>query len=147
MLRKNYLVDHFYGQDSLFSHYHYPGEGNIRGFVGQGEQGAEALIAFSNELIISYPDIYNISADFALFSDVGTFFSRNSFQNIFELPQYKGSYITRIYADAGLGLRLSTSFFEKDLHIRFDMPFLLYDDRLGSRLNRSNWIFSFQRSF
>ena len=38
MLRKNYLVDQFYGYNNLFSHYHLPGEGNLRGFVGRGER-------------------------------------------------------------------------------------------------------------
>ena len=49
MLRKNYLVDQFYGINNLFSHYHLPGEGNLRGFVGSGERGAEAMIASTTE--------------------------------------------------------------------------------------------------
>ena len=38
--------------DSLFIHYHLPGEGNLRGFVGRGERGAESLIASTSEVSI-----------------------------------------------------------------------------------------------
>ena len=144
MLRKNYLLDQFYGQDNLFSHYHYPGEGNIRGFVGQNQDGAEALIAFSNELVISR-DVYNISTDFAIFSDAGTFYGRR-IEDSGDQKKYTETFRTNVYADAGLGIRLNTSIFEKDLYFRFDFPFFLYHDNTGFRLNEKNWIFSFQRS-
>ena len=53
-----------------------------------------------------------------------------------------------IFADVGLGLRFNTSIFEKDLYIRFDLPFLIYDGSDGSdwSSNSKNWVFSFQRS-
>ena len=149
MLRKNYLLDQFYGQNDLFSNYHYPGEGNIRGFVGQNIEGAEALITFSNELIVS-KNLYSVSTDLAAFVDIGTFWTRDiesSFEGLDqEVKSYIGGYNNRVYADTGLGIRFNTSIFEKDLYLRFDMPFYLYNDDLGFNLNKNNWIFSFQSS-
>ena len=75
MLRKNYLVDKFYGFDDLFNSYHFPGEGNIRAFVGKKRDGAEALTAFSNEIIYSQ-SINKLDLDYVLFTDWGYFFSR-----------------------------------------------------------------------
>ncbi|GIS40082.1 hypothetical protein Ct9H90mP12_2760 [bacterium] len=46
------MLTGFYGMDSLFTHYHLPGEGNLRGFVGRGERGAESLIASTSEVSI-----------------------------------------------------------------------------------------------
>ena len=39
----------------------------------------------------------------------------------------------------------NTSFLEKDLFIRVDFPFYVYDGN-DSKLNFNNWVFSFQRS-
>ena len=97
---------------------------------------------FNRELFIIFS-----KTNSTIFTDAGTFFSRRIYQWGFELQHYEGAYRSKIYADAGLGFRLSTSIFEKDIHLRFDMPFLLYDDEFGSRLNKNNWVFSFQRSF
>ena len=82
MVRKNYLVDQFYGQEDLFSHYHMPGEGNLRGFVGKGERGAEALMATSSEFSIyknlSKADRAEFILEFAAFIDGGLFWDRCS---------------------------------------------------------------------
>ena len=62
--------------------------------------------------------------------------------------EYTDIQRANILADVGLGLRFNTSIFEKDLYIRFDFPFLVYDGSDGSdwNLNSKNWVFSFQRS-
>ena len=145
MLRKNYLVDQFYGLDNLFSNYHLPGDGNIRGFVSQGNSGAESLVAFTNEVIIS-KKMYDIYAEIAAFTDFGTFWSRTVNYKNGVKSSYLGTFSPEIYADAGLGFRLNTRIFEKDIYFRLDIPFFMNDDKLGSRLNFKNWIFSFQRS-
>ena len=145
MLRKNYLVDQFYGLDSLYAHYHLPGEGNLRGFVGRGERGAEALIASSSEISIhknlASPYRSDINVEFSTFLDGGIFWDRekNSRQRL------NNHFSDRVLADAGFGLRISTSLFEKDIFFRIDIPCFIYDGN-ESKINFDNWVFSFQRS-
>ena len=145
MLRKNYLVDNFYGQNNLFSHYHLPGEGNIRGFVGRKERGAEALIALSNEFGIiknlANEDQDPLNIELVSFVDMGIFWDRQS--NIDGLR--KNNLHSRTLADAGIGVHLNTKLLEKDLYFRIDMPFYLYDGS-NTVVDWNNWIFSFQKS-
>ena len=148
MVRKNYLVDQFYGfelqeGESLISHYHMPGEGNLRGFVGKGERGAEALAAFSSEASISRSiKKLNFNIEFAAFADGGLFWDR-----LDETSNVIGStFISRTLADAGVGLRLKTDIFEKDLYLRIDLPFIIHDNGDSRFDNFENWIISFQRS-
>ena len=147
MVRKNYLVDQFYGfelqeGESLISHYHMPGEGNLRGFVGKGEKGAEALAAFSSEASISRSiKKLNFNIEFAAFADGGLFWDR-----LDETSNVIGStFISRTLADAGVGLRLKTDIFEKDLYLRIDLPFFIHNKGETS-IDEKNWIISFQRS-
>jgi hypothetical protein len=146
MLRKNYLVDQFYGQEDLFSHYHMPGEGNLRGFVGKGERGAEALMATSSEVSIyknlSKADKANIILEFAAFIDGGLFWDRLDKES----NLIGSTFNSRTLADAGVGLRLKTDIFEKDLYLRIDLPFFIHDNEDSSFDNFENWIISFQRS-
>jgi len=139
MVRKNYLVDQFYGQEDLFSHYHMPGEGNLRGFVGKGERGAEALAAFSSEASIPRSiKKLNFNIEFAAFVDGGVFWDR------FEKIETK--FNSRTLADGGVGLRLKkTDIFEKDLYLRIDLPFFIHNNG-DSEVEEKNWIISFQRS-
>ena len=145
MLRKNYLVDQFYGLDSLYAHYHFPGEGNLRGFVGRGERGAEALVASSSEISIhknlASPYRSDINVEFSTFFDGGIFWDRekNSRQRL------NNHFSDRVLADAGFGLRINTSLFEKDVFFRIDIPCFIYDGN-ESKINFDNWVFSFQRS-
>ena len=147
MVRKNYLVDQFYGfelqeGESLVSHYHMPGEGNLRGFVGKGERGAEALAAFSSEASISRSiKKLNFNIEFAAFADGGLFWDR-----LDETSNVIGStFNSRTLADGGVGLRLKTDIFEKDLYLRIDLPFFIHNKGETS-IDEKNWIISFQRS-
>jgi len=147
LLRKNYLVDQFYGieifdGDSLISHYHMPGEGNIRGFVSENRRGADALIAQSSELSISQ-SFYKINFQFTIFGDVGIFWDKN--RAIWRPIDNPSKYFERVLGDLGLGTRIKTKLFEKDLFLRVDLPFFIYDDGV-IRIEKNNWIFSFQRS-
>ena len=148
MVRKNYLVDQFYGfelqeGESLVSHYHLPGEGNLRGFVGKGERGAEALAAFSSEASISRSiNKLNFNIEFATFVDGGMFWDRFNTDK----EEIETKFNSRTLADAGLGLRLKTDIFEKDLYLRIDLPFFLIYENGGSEVEEKNWIISFQRS-
>jgi len=56
------------------------------------------------------------------------------------------TFISRTLADAGLGLRLKTDIFEKDLFLRIDLPFIIHNNGASSFDNYENWIISFQRS-
>ena len=132
LLRKNYLLDQFYGYDDLFVKYHLPGEGNIRAFVGTGVSGAEALFSSSTELsIINTIPKTNVGLEISSFFDGGVFFD----------PMFN----KRILGDAGIGIRLNTTFFEKDFYFRIDYPLFIYEDKV-SDFEFNKWIFSFQRS-
>ena len=119
-----------------------PGEGNLRGFVGKGERGAEALATFSSEASISRSiKKLNFNIEFAAFADGGLFWDR-----LDEKSNVIGStFKSRTLADGGVGLRMKTDIFEKDLYLRIDLPFFIHDDG-GSRFDKKNWIISFQRS-
>ena len=93
LLRKNYLVDQFYGIKDLFAHYHMPGDGNIRGLVNENIEGAEALVAVSNELVLT-ENFYDISSELALFTDFGAFFHRKIIENH---PKDNGKRPRQIY--------------------------------------------------
>jgi hypothetical protein len=150
MLRKNYLVDQFYGLDindgeSVMSHYHMPGEGNLRGFVGKGERGAEALAAFSSEVSLSKSvNKINTQIELATFVDGGLFWDRLNT----ETKIIGAKFNSRILGDAGVGIRVNTTLFEKELFLRIDLPFFIMpDETIGnSYINWENWVFSFQRS-
>ena len=140
--QKDYLLDQFYGQKEIFKHYHFPGEGNIRGFVGKGERGAEALVSFTTEgAIYSIITEQDIGVELATFIDGGTFWDRPYLDN--------RKYVRRLLLDGGIGLRLNTSILEKNFDIRFDIPFFTYNDtdEKTREINWNNWIISFQRSF
>ena len=132
LLRKNYLVDQFYGINDLFSQYHMPGEGNIRAFVGTGVPGAEALFSSSTELSLfnSIPKT-NIGLELSSFFDGGVFFDSTSKK--------------RILGDVGLGIRFNTTLLEKNFYLRIDYPLFIYEDT-ASAFQFNKWIFSFQRS-
>tara|TARA_B110000037_G_scaffold38895_1_gene47973 strand:- start:80 stop:2992 length:2913 start_codon:yes stop_codon:yes gene_type:complete len=132
-LRKRYIVDQFYGNTDLFNHYHLSGDGNLRGFTGMSLENADALVSTSNELgfFTTMPKI-NLSTEIIAFADGGVFLNEDPFKK-------------RYLGDAGFGVRFDTSFFEKDIYIRLDFPFIIYDNNSLS-LDWNNWIFSFQKS-
>ena len=140
LLRKNYLIDRFYGYHKLYDHYHMPGEGNLRGFVRSGENGAEALISSSTEIEIDkYLFDRKLRIALVAFSDMGTFWNKRT------NDENKQIYINRLLADAGFGTNIKSKIFEKDVFLRIDFPFLIYDNN-GPTIDKNNWVFSFQRS-
>ena len=142
------MVDQFYGYGNLFSHYHLPGDGNLRGFVGRGETGAEALVSSTTELSL-FKNIARdnqdlIDLEFVTFIDGGIFFNRNS--SVFhETDPFNIQYESRALADAGIGIRLNTKLYERDIYFRLDLPFYIYNEN-GSNISFNNWVFSFQKS-
>ena len=121
-----------------------PGEGNIRGFVGKGEPGADALTAFSTEIYVRPPAFQKgyfedqpLILEIALFGDTGIFWNGED---------------TRTLGDAGLGFRLKGKLFEKDLFLRVDFPFLWYyqnekdyNEKNEGMKDYQTWLISFQR--
>ena len=149
MLRKNYLVDQFYGNETLFSHYHMPGEGNLRGFVGRGERGAEALISSTTEFSlfknIAKADQDAIDLEFTAFVDGGIFWDREKISLNYNRGLLNTYFTRRDLANAGIGIRLNTKLYEKDIYLRLDFPFYVYNVN-NSEISFNNWVFSFQRS-
>ena len=82
--------------------------------------------------------IESLDLEFTAFLDGGIFWDKMYH------PRYPQEYLDRILADAGLGLRFKTRILEKDLYLRFDFPFLIYDDG-NTYVDRNNWLISFQR--
>jgi len=150
MVRKNYLVDQLYGLEvsegeSLVSHYHLPGDGNLRGFVGEEVRMADALAAFSSEVsIVKSISKLNLGIEFALFVDGGLFWDKLN-QDTGEMTS---KYISRTLGDAGVGLRFNTNIFEKELYVRFDLPFYILPDKAynNPHIDWRNWIISLQKS-
>jgi outer membrane protein assembly factor BamA len=141
LLRKNYLVDQFYGSFDLFNHYHMPGEGNIRGFVNSSQRGADAMVSSSTEFVADkglFENRLNIS--FSIFADAGIFWDKAPYH-----PWYPNRVFDRYLGNVGFGTRLNTKLFEKELFLRFDVPAYIFNDG-NSEINFHNWIFSFQRS-
>ena len=149
MLRKNYLVDQFYGKETLFSNYHMPGEGNLRGFVGRGERGAEALVSSTTEFSlfknIAKDNQEAIDLEFTAFVDGGIFWDRKNTSANVNREILNASFTKRNLADAGVGIRFRTKLYERDLYVRLDLPFYVYDGNT-SDISFNNWVFSFQRS-
>jgi len=97
------------------------------------------LAAFSSEASIPRSiKKLNFNIEFAAFVDGGVFWDR------FEKIETK--FNSRTLADGGVGLRLKTDIFEKDLYLRIDLPFFIHDNEGTSFDNFENWIISFQRS-
>ena len=120
----------------------------MRGFVGRGESGAEALVSSTTEFSlfknVARDNQDPIDLEFATFIDGGIFFDRNS-KVFLERNSLINQYESRILADAGIGIRFHTKLYEKDIYLRLDLPFYTYDGN-GSNMSISNWVFSFQRS-
>ena len=118
-----------------------PGEGNLRGFTGRGERGAEALLGFSSEISVSRRfSFLDLWSELALFIDGGIFWDKDRASSNVDLE-----YGRRSLADAGAGLRLKREVFGKDFYLRVDLPFFMYENN-PQKINPGNWIFSFQRS-
>ena len=81
---------------------------------------------------------FNIS--FSVFADAGIFWNKSPYH-----PRYPAKTLNRTLSNVGFGTGLKTKIFEKELFLRVDVPFFIYDNE-SSEVNFQNWIFSFQRS-
>ena len=140
MFRISYLrnQDSFFGITEINNNYHMAGEGNIRGFVSQNEKGADAAGSVTSEIFMvnkrvdvsGYLEDSPISFELAFFADGGIFYNNGSMRKL---------------GDAGIGIRLSSTVYDKPLYLRLDFPLILFKD--GDKLeNDTKWVISFQRS-
>ena len=137
MFRLSYLRsdDSFFGFNNFNTNYHFPGEGNIRGFLNQNEIGADAGASISGEVFMinkridgmGYLDDRSLSLELAAFADAGVFYNNGDVRNL---------------ADAGLGIRFKSVFFNQPLYLRLDFPLILLKD--GDSINNNTWLVSFQ---
>ena len=138
MFRLSYLrnEDSFFGLNNFNNNYHLPGDGNIRGFLNLNENSADAGASVSGEIfminkrvdVLGYLDDRSISFELAAFADAGAFYAHGDIRNI---------------ADAGLGIRFKSNFYNKPLYLRIDFPFMLLKN--GESINNSrSWVVSFQ---
>tara|TARA_S200000501_G_scaffold339840_1_gene347867 strand:+ start:66623 stop:69601 length:2979 start_codon:yes stop_codon:yes gene_type:complete len=140
ILRKSYLIDQFYGYQSLYQHYHMPGEGNLRGFITSEEDQADALIAFSSEFLTKI----NINA-VTSYLELACFFDGGYFNNM--ATSGEENSFSRTLADAGFGFRFENyTFPNRPYYFRIDFPFLIYRNSEGFTFNKSKWIISFEKS-
>jgi hypothetical protein len=134
LMKKRYLIDGFYGFTKLNKHYHISGGANLRGFVDAKKPKIDGLLSMTNEIIFnSNNSKHKLLPEFKVFVDSGIFSKEKTKMNFLFL------------ADAGLGLLFSRSIIGKNIYFKMDFPFIIYDDSL--KINKGNWIFSFERSF
>ena len=140
MFRVSYLrsQDSFFGLSEINNNYHMAGEGNIRGLVSQNEKGADAGGSVTGEIFLvnkrvdvkGYLEDRPISLELAFFADGGIFYNSGTIRKL---------------GDAGIGIRISSTVYDKPLYLRLDFPFILFKD--GENLeNDTKWVISFQRS-
>ncbi|MDP6532461.1 MAG: M1 family aminopeptidase [Candidatus Marinimicrobia bacterium] len=128
----------FYGNTEMRKHYHLAGDANLRGYFDQGLSGVESLIANSIELYYK-PGFDALNLELAAFVDDGWVWGSKYKQND---EGFKGDYLL----DAGIGLRLKTSFLGKQFYIRVDTPLIVKDvskAAKGYQFVTDKWLFSF----
>ena len=138
MYEKSYLrsENSFFDFKNFNGKYHFPSDGNIRGFINDN-YSTDELVAFSSELYFlnkkvnsnGYFENRLINSEIALFFDAGIF---NRFDKIEKL------------ANAGLGFRFSSVVFNKPVYLRVDLPLIIIQDEKITK--NSNIIFSFNRA-
>ena len=80
---------------------------------------------------MGYLNNRSVNIELAAFADAGVFY--NDYGN------------ARNLADAGLGIRFKSNFYNQPIYLRIDFPFLLFKD--GASINNSgSWVVSFQTS-
>lgn len=112
--------------------YHLPGDGNLRGFTGDGYSGAYQLGTFNLEGYFSI-SLLAAQVEFSAFLDGGVIWN----------DTLDGDFL----ADAGFGLRIAKEFFSKPFYLRMDLPWLKMSPEKEIEIDPENIVFSFHRSF
>ena len=138
MYEKSYLrsENSFFGFKNFNGKYHFPSDGNVRGFINDN-YSTDELAAFSSEMYFlnkkvnsnGYFENRLINSEVAFFIDAGVF---NRYDKIEKL------------ANAGLGFRFSSIVFNKPVYLRVDLPLIIIQDEKITK--NSNIIFSFNRA-
>ncbi len=119
-------------------HYHFPGGGNLRGYIDQ-PQATERLVAFNAELrsALLTPLFRKIlpqrsSIGLSPFFDFArTLTDDEKYQNMM---------------NAGIGLRLNARLFYQRFTLRFDFPVWVNEPLDGEKETKFRWVFSLQNA-
>ena len=139
---KSYLRDEssFFGFADERSHYHLPGDANLRGYYNQGYVGAESLITNSLDLSIAAP-IPWISLNFTAFVDAALLWGS-------KWEQGDNGFDGDALADAGVGFRVEKNLVGYPFTLRVEFPIWLSEPGLDNdTIDPNRWIFSFQKGF
>jgi len=109
----------FYGNIKLRNRYHLPGDGNLRGYFGEGLVGVESIIANSFE-IFYHPAFKPVTLELAAFLDDGWVWGSKLVAGD---EGFNGDYLI----DAGVGVRINKTIFGKNFYLRIDTPFIRKD--------------------
>ncbi len=142
VFNKAYLRDEssFFGLADERTHYHLPGDANLRGYYGQGYTGAESVISNSLDVTARIP-VKGLKADIAAFFDTAFLWGS-------QWTQGDEGFDGNNLSDAGLGIRLEKTILGYPLAIRVDCPFWLSEPAIGDEeIDFNRWVFSFQKSF
>lgn len=142
------LYAHFYTRDAsslygfqdLRSRYHLEGDGNLRGFVGAGYSGTEAIASWNSELSREQT-LFGVNFTGSLFADLGL-------ANGSKDSAGDQGFSNAILGDSGLGLEIRKSVWGQRLYLRVDLPFMTFTpDSNGPDFDFQHWLFSFQTAF
>jgi len=128
-----YLRDEssFFGLVEGRNAYHLSGDGNLRGFTGDGFSGAHQIATINLEAYYT-PKIKFIDLELAAFTDGGLVWN----------DTFEGDLLF----DAGFGLRFSKEIFSQKFYIRTDFPWLKMSPDEDFKFDTKSIIFSFQKS-
>lgn len=138
LFSRPYLRDEssFYGITELRSRYHVSGDANLRGFLGRGLSGAQAVTATSVEGSF-FTSPFSVNLELTSFVDGGVVWGDQYFTDQRGLQPYP-------LLDAGVGLRLKKNFSGYHFFLRFDLPFYLNENG-KQEIDLNNWQFSLEQ--
>ncbi len=129
-----------YGYGDLRAHYHLEGDGNLRGFVGSGYSGTEAIVAWNSELSRD-KTLLGVDLTGSLFTDLGL-------ANGSKLSPGDEGFTYDLLGDTGVGLEVEKSYWGQQFYLRLELPFLTFTTSPSeTTVDFSRWIFSFQAAF
>lgn len=129
-----------YGLTDIQSHYHLPGEGNLRGFLTEGLYGVEQMVSVTIELGKQVMRSRLLGSFGARgFVDAGMVWGdqAESFDALFD---------GTLLIDAGIGIDWTKRIFNQNIRLRLDIPLVVTGIKNMTSGIADQWIFSFQSS-
>ena len=117
-------------------HYHFPGGGNLRGYIDQ-PMATDQMLAFNTELRSNLLT--------SLFRKIMPRRSSVGFSAFFDAAQIKTiADEAKSLMDAGVGIQLRPRIFFRQFTLRFDFPFWVSDPLPGEKETKFRWVFGLQ---